>query len=330
MTRISLYMPHAMVRWKVRLLFSGAPSNGVDYLAATEVTIPPGTNAGTLSIGAINNAESALLKRVEVSIAQQPDAEPVQPTITTALILDDEAPMGGLCRQVYDEIDGTAVIELSMQLTNTTAMADVDYVTSFEVNTSTNAVFYGEVLSGYLLPPETGDYVFYLASDDASELWLSTDESPANLRKIAGVAGVTLFRFYSGSGNRSGPVTLERGKYYCVRGLHKQGWGDGFFSVAWQLPGGSPPANGSDPISGDFLAYSLPVAPAVEIAFPDGSAFQLMCETQGAQSVVLETSQDLGNWVPVWTNTLPARLDLEMIDPPTTHPQARFYRAHVR
>ena len=39
---------------------------------------------------------------------------------------------------------------------------------------------YGTRLRGYLHPPATGNYTFYIASDDASELWLSTDEDPAS------------------------------------------------------------------------------------------------------------------------------------------------------
>ena len=33
--------------------------------------------------------------------------------------------------------------------------------------------------------PVSGDYIFYLASDDESELWLSTDEDKGNSRKLA-------------------------------------------------------------------------------------------------------------------------------------------------
>ena len=37
----------------------------------------------------------------------------------------------------------------------------------------------------YSLSHFTGDYKFAIASDDTSELWLSTDNDPQNLRKIA-------------------------------------------------------------------------------------------------------------------------------------------------
>ena len=39
---------------------------------------------------------------------------------------------------------------------------------------------FGSRLSGWLVPPVTGDYIFWIASDDNGELWLSTDDDPAN------------------------------------------------------------------------------------------------------------------------------------------------------
>jgi hypothetical protein len=45
----------------------------------------------------------------------------------------------------------------------------------------------------FILPkaPETGDYRFYIASDDSSELRLSTDDTKVNARRIARVPGHT-------------------------------------------------------------------------------------------------------------------------------------------
>lgn len=42
-----------------------------------------------------------------------------------------------------------------------------------------------ERIHGYFIPPVTGDYIFFLASDDSSSLWLSTDTDPANAHEIA-------------------------------------------------------------------------------------------------------------------------------------------------
>jgi hypothetical protein len=44
---------------------------------------------------------------------------------------------------------------------------------------------YVQRLSTWFVPPTTGRYVFYLSSDDDSDLFLSTDENEANKRLIA-------------------------------------------------------------------------------------------------------------------------------------------------
>ncbi|MEL6650459.1 MAG: PA14 domain-containing protein, partial [Bacteroidota bacterium] len=38
---------------------------------------------------------------------------------------------------------------------------------------------YGARVRGYICPPTTGNYSFWIASDDKGELWLSTDDNPA-------------------------------------------------------------------------------------------------------------------------------------------------------
>jgi hypothetical protein len=42
-------------------------------------------------------------------------------------------------------------------------------------------------MRGYLRPQVTGDYRFWIASDNSADLWLSTDSSQANAQKIASV-----------------------------------------------------------------------------------------------------------------------------------------------
>jgi len=50
---------------------------------------------------------------------------------------------------------------------------------------------YGQRLAGYLVPPKTGEYTFWIAGDDACVLRLSTDDSPAHLADVAQVTGYT-------------------------------------------------------------------------------------------------------------------------------------------
>jgi hypothetical protein len=43
----------------------------------------------------------------------------------------------------------------------------------------------GERIYGWFMPPVTGNYIFFEASDDTSTLWLSTNSSPSNVFQIA-------------------------------------------------------------------------------------------------------------------------------------------------
>jgi hypothetical protein len=95
----------------------------------------------------------------------------------------------------------------------------------------------------YLVPPQTGDYTFWTASDDDSELWLSTNEDPANAVMIADVAGWMNYRDFAGASGapganfKSDPVTLEAGKRYYIECRQSDGTGGGFVTIAWGGPG---------------------------------------------------------------------------------------------
>lgn len=102
-----------------------------------------------------------------------------------------------------------------------------------------------EMLRGYLRPTETGAYRFWIASDESSELWLSTDENPANGRQIASVGGFnwTLARQWNKYPTQgSETIHLEAGKAYYIEALHQQTGGNENLSVGWQksIPGNSP------------------------------------------------------------------------------------------
>jgi hypothetical protein len=45
--------------------------------------------------------------------------------------------------------------------------------------------YYLSRMRGYLHPTFSGEYTFWIASDNSSELWLSSDEDPGKVKKIA-------------------------------------------------------------------------------------------------------------------------------------------------
>ncbi len=99
---------------------------------------------------------------------------------------------------------------------------------------------YGQRMRGWFLPPLTGSYTFYVASDDSSELWLSTDETPANLRELAAVPAWTPYRDWTWfPSQRSAPVNLTAGQRYHLQVLHKEGSGGDHVSVGLDLPDGT-------------------------------------------------------------------------------------------
>ena len=95
-------------------------------------------------------------------------------------------------------------------------------------------------MRGYLHPLVTGDYRFWIASDDSSELWLSTDSDPTNARKIAAVPHYHWTDRHQWSkypSQRSELIKLKAGEVYYIEALQDQTVADEHLTVAWQEPG---------------------------------------------------------------------------------------------
>ena len=92
-------------------------------------------------------------------------------------------------------------------------------------------------MRGWLHPPVTGNYTFWIASDDSSELWLSTGTDPAMARRIAFMSGWTdrhdWSRFPS---QRSEALFLKAGESYYIEALQEQESAESHLAVAWEGP----------------------------------------------------------------------------------------------
>jgi hypothetical protein len=96
---------------------------------------------------------------------------------------------------------------------------------------------FGERIRGYVTATTTGTYTFYIAGDDDSELWISTDSNPANKAKIAYVSGWTGSRQWDKSPTqKSATLTLTAGQQYYIEILHKEGNGGDHIAVGWTGP----------------------------------------------------------------------------------------------
>lgn len=160
---------------------------------------------------------------------------------------------GGLRREVWTGIGGVAMSDLSANANYPLFPSATGVVNSAE-GPQGYGDNYGQRLRGWIKPPVTGSYRFYIASDDASQLWLSTDDTAANKVKVIDYLSTTSYRSYS-SGGQSALINLVAGQNYYIEILHKEAGGGDHLNVAWQMPGEAVPANGSAPIEGVYLEY---------------------------------------------------------------------------
>ncbi len=181
--------------------------------------------------------------------------------------------MGGLKAEYFTNLFGAGTADwLLDSLTNhpkflANSPDFVEVISQFEIRTNWGDN-YGVRVSGWVLPPVTGSYRFYLASDDQGVLFLSTDESPANKRIIASEPAWNSYReFINGQNqasrgspatNISGAITLQAGRPYYVEALVKEAAGGDHLAVAVQTPGGPAVVNGSAPIPGSALLHGVP------------------------------------------------------------------------
>ncbi len=115
---------------------------------------------------------------------------------------------------------------------------------------------YGARIYGWLYAPNTGDYTFWLATDDHSELWLSSNEDPENTELIANVpgwSGVNEFDKYPEQA--SAPVPLVAGNRYYVEAIWREGTGGDHCNVTWAGPG----VGQQTTIAGRYLSPFNPV-----------------------------------------------------------------------
>ncbi|MGB0745098.1 MAG: PA14 domain-containing protein, partial [Opitutales bacterium] len=98
--------------------------------------------------------------------------------------------------------------------------------------------YFGTRVHGYIIPPETGNYHFWIAGDDEAELWLSTDQLQSNITKIAHTSyWYTGYRQWTKySSQKSAAIPLVAGERYYFMALHKENTWSDHMSVAWTKP----------------------------------------------------------------------------------------------
>ncbi|MGO8926314.1 MAG: PA14 domain-containing protein [Limisphaerales bacterium] len=178
----------------------------------------------TFAFAATNAGINLYLARLELSREQSADW-PLRPP-------------GSVTMEFWNNVGGERVADLvenpafPKAPSGTTTLDRLEY--------SDRGQQYGTRIRGFVVPPQSGNYIFWISSDDSSELWLSRSENPNDKVKVAFVAGYVQRGKWDGQpSQKSQPITLKARRPYYFETLHKQGGGEDFLSVGWQLPDGA-------------------------------------------------------------------------------------------
>src|SRR5262245_27992515 len=180
--------------------------------------------------------------------------------IALALAAFDPAPLLAQATWVYRELfTGFDRANNSLwQLTNDARFlngtpSSVTILTSFQTELN-RGDDYGQRARAFLIAPATGNYTFWIASDEVSQLFLSTDENPINKRLIAWVEPRTQPNNYTTfTAQQSSNIVLEAGHRYYIEALHKEANLIDHLSVQWRLPNNAM----EGPIPGTRLVYEI-------------------------------------------------------------------------
>lgn len=178
----------------------------------------------------------------------------------------------------YDDIAGRKVTQLLESPKYPDNPDEVVELRALEVleNRGDN---YGALIKGYIVPPASGEYTFFVSGDDETQLWLSSDMTGENLALVAAVTGYTSRQQYTKYSSQTSPVlSLSQGRRYYFEIRFKEASGNDHFSVAWQGPGISQQVIGSDYIyslgrspSNDDLTTAEAYSLGYRVGFLDGS-----------------------------------------------------------
>lgn len=277
--------------------------DGDDSLKSAVVTFSEpvdAASAGTASNYAFNNgltvSAASVISANKVKLTTSAQTENTAYTLTVNGVKDTAGnaaaaatgtlrsfvfTLGKAKYEVWSNISGTAITALTDTDNYKANKPDSVQIVDGFAGPSNWADNYGARLSGWVVPPADSDYVFFISADDNAELWLSTDENPANKVQIAAEPTwndprqwvVPDRRDATNPENRSdkftgtkwptgNKITLKGGKKYYMEALVKEGGGGDNVGVFAKAASAADPKNGDAalgaPYEGALAPQTLP------------------------------------------------------------------------
>lgn len=239
--------------------------NGVDI---------PGATGSSYTTPALTSASSTDKYRV---IVRAPGAAPVMSVEVGVSAQTPAFTAGYVKHEVWNGVTDRTLVETDAA----GAPNIVESLTMFQTpnNAGDPPSGYVDRLSGFFVPATDGNYVFFLGSDDDSDLFLSTDDSPANKKLIAQEAGYSGYQNWTvvgGNGslasdkrsdtfaNSEWPtpntISLLANHRYYIEAVHHEGTGGDWVGVYAKLASAADPVSGTTPsnLTGSIVGAVIP------------------------------------------------------------------------
>ncbi|HMF72521.1 MAG TPA: PA14 domain-containing protein, partial [Flavitalea sp.] len=276
--------------------FQGAIKLGEDFTAPYQF-IWTEVSAGTYSLTAKATDNSG----------NTTTSSAVTVTVTT---LTNNCARGYIEREYWENVIDERISSIPVNTTPTST----SQLTSFEAPSNvTND--YGQRIRGYICPSASGSYTFYIASDNAGELWLSTSDNPALKQRIAfspeWVGPREWTRYAS---QKSATITLQANTRYYIEALHVEGGGGDNLAVGWIVPGSTAIVVIPGSVLSPFTAGANSMAPGANAklysnelsikAIPNPSAtdFTLVLQSPVNERVDMKVMDGIGRVVETRSN----------------------------
>ncbi len=219
-------------------------------------SIDPGSGVISASDAGIGEVTEDTLVTLTVAVTDL-GTPPLTATCSVSLTVLDIAAghvPGGIVRTYYEGITGSTVSSLQESPKWPDYPDSEEFLGDFKAGEHGDN--YGSRVHGYFIPPVSGNYRFWIASDGSGQLFL--DEAGSS--PIASVSGATdPGDWIDNAPYRSAQFFLVAGNAYRIEALHKESTGPDHISVAFSGPGIP-----KQLLSGMYLApESLNYAPSI-------------------------------------------------------------------